>query len=202
MSEELSQSSQPLIISSADELKQFLIGAGIPVLEWGIGIAKSTDDFYREIYLGESRLIPSEFGLIRSVALVRIDVYFRDPDGTLLRLREARQEFPDGRVRERSRQSAIAEKCLRDESPQIAVQRALAEELGITRPLDLISEGAHEETRFSQSYPGLLSHYIIHSYRIYLEQSDYKAEGYTECSQVCPDTQTSSLTTYFAWSRI
>lgn len=201
MRESLATPSPMIPVSSSAQLKEYLIQASIPLEKWNCGIAKSLEDLYREISRGETELLGLPSGLVRSTSVVRIDVYYKDEQQQLWRLKEDRQVFSDGRERRRPRKSAIAEKCLRNEDPEIAATRAIAEELAIHRPLQLIAEGEHQETRVSRSYPGLLTQYTVYSYKVSLDQCDYQEQGYTEAGDE-GDPGCSSLTTFFIWTHV
>ena len=144
--------------------------------------AKSLSELAKEVARGETTLaaLPADAGgaprgAVRRVRVLRLLI--RDARGRVLI--EARQEWSDGRVRERG--TPLSEKMLRDEDWRDAARRAVVEELGSclttadddddddddTRlrrlgrlvPLDESSVSFASADRTSASYPGLRSAY-------------------------------------------
>lgn len=172
-----------------DELKEQLTMHGIDFSRWGTGSAKSLEHLLAELDSGESELVEHDEKLVRRVAVLDIDV-FTDIGGRR-RLIEVRQEFSDGRVRQRELPTSVSEKLHQGEDPSEAVARALAEELGIWR-FGIISEMRQiVETIDSPSYPGLLSEYLVYRVDVLIHETEYK-DTYQEVQ--------SDKSTYFVWS--
>jgi hypothetical protein len=170
--------------------------AGVSTANWGKAQAKTPQDLVKEIKDEETILVNDENGqLIRSVAVVNADVYYKAPDGGLFRLKEDRQIFADsGRERRRDLGAAVSEKMKANEGPAEAMIRGIREELGLVGPIAFTEEGTTQETTDSPSYPGLRSRYTRHKFRIILNSGQYQPEGYTE-------TQAGKIT-YFLWEKL
>lgn len=166
----------------------------IPTGEWNKGNAKGVRDLAGEVLRGESTLFKEGGELIRRVEEVHIDIRYTTPEGVELQLVEDRQEFNDGRVRERGH-IGVREKAKPKERSVSAARRGIAEELGITRGFLLESLGTSEEVRDSgYSYPGLKTKYIIHEMKTKFEDEAYNPEGYKEVQ--------ADKTTYFVWREV
>lgn len=143
--------------STVAELEAWLRAAGMPLDEWGTGGAKSVSDLRNEITAGESILESNPF--CRAVELVQLRIV-RD-DRVLI---ELEQELAGGRRRQRRR--LPSEKVKRGETPIQAAHRCLKEELGLkeTKGVGLSSDNRPIQSRGeSPSYPGLITHYTIHT---------------------------------------
>ena len=146
---------------------------------YGSGEAKYWDSLLKEIESGECQIEWEGDRPIRVIRVLKIDV--SDPDGNSLY--EAYQEFNDGRRRERGLWG-ISEKLQPGEDLQIAVVRAMAEELGIkTSQFSFMTDPCHEvEEKESPSYPGLLTRYITYSATAYLDY-DAVRDTYVEVQE-------------------
>lgn len=174
-------------------VKNQLVSHGVPIDRWGSAGSKTLTNLIRELDAGECSLVETPNGLVRVVGAVRVDIRYRDEvKGRVLKLREERQVFNDGRVRVRETESSIGEKRMKDEIHIAAARRALSEELGITLS-GAFGEylGTSEKEIESSSYPGLLTRYRFDDFRLWIDEDQYKREGYIEKGKV--------LTTYFIW---
>lgn len=181
--------SEAEIIAKTDEVTKLLQDHNVPISEWGTGEAKTLRDLVTEILTGESNLMIIGSEVFRQVEIVHVDVRYAT-DYVEKVLYEAKQVFADGRTRERHL-SGVSEKMIPGEDPTSAAKRALSEELGINTNLNIESLSSTEETKPSQSYPGLNTQYKKHEARVFLPESAYNPRGYTE---VQPDK-----ITHFAW---
>ena len=187
------------------ELMRLLLGHNIPVGTWGTGKAKTFEHLFAEVTSEEVAVEVEEaggqiFGTVIRPRTVRRTVYgsivriYYDDGETSWKLVEQKQVFKDGRLRPRSLQGSIGEKLKRNELPETAARRAMAEELGITEPLSLdtfppIIKGPLP----SDSYPGLESVYYMHIFEVYLPTHLYKPEGYIEHQE--------DKDNYFVWKK-
>ncbi len=173
------------------ELQDLLLEHHIPLSSWGIGEAKTLADLYSEIRHGESQLIVEKNGtLVREVGIVKIDIFYKDEVGTY-RLAEDYQEFYDGRRRNFKQDCPVGEKMKPNETPIQAFERALREELAITRPIPGRATKTRITTKISKSYPGLLSRYHEHRFTVTIPKKYYNADGYMETD--------GDRKTYFSW---
>lgn len=169
-------------------LEKLLKEFQIPIIHFGTGKAKKISDLLEEINNGDCEFVISQKGLCRKVSVVRIKILYKD-----FILIEDRQVFKDGRERKREL-SHLGEKIHCDEEVKTALKRACAEELGIESSLDYISCGVEKETRYSSSYPGLKSEYLLYDFTVTLKDEQFNKEGYVE-----KDEKGTGLTTYFKW---
>lgn len=105
-------------------------------------------------------------------------------------LRELKQVFRDGTVRERGF-DWCAEKIKVSEAPLSAAVRCMAEELGLK--IDrrrFYPREKQEVVKASDSYPGLPSRYVIHSFGLVLKPKEWR-EQYIE--------EQADKRTYFGW---
>lgn len=194
---------KPYDIQSPDVLKDVLLSAGLPIGTWGEGPTKTYDDLWREIADGESELAHpgtqdelNEWGeVIRVTNVLGIDVYHRDESGRLLRLREDKQLFRDGRgERRRQLMTSLGEKIKADEDKDSAVIRALQEELGIGSVLSMEQGEQAEVWKSTPTYPELSSKLNIYKYSVLIDPKDFRAEGYVEDQD--------SKQTFFVWDEV
>ncbi len=176
------------------ELKELLLRHRIPLADWGTGEAKTLSDLYTEIRHGESTLIVTQDNtLIREVGIVKIDIFYKDKTGAY-QLVEDYQEFYDGRKRLIKHDCPVGEKMKPNETPIQAFDRALREELSITRPIKGRATKTHVITKISKSYPGLTSRYHEHRFKVTIPEKYYNADGYME--------RDGDRKTYFSWKKI
>lgn len=176
------------------ELVAFLEAHQIPLCEWGKGEAKTLDHLFAEIDSGEAVIEKEGVGLVRIVSGSVVDVCYQ-LDNVVLRLKESKQVFSDGRERSRSLDASIGEKIRPGERALDAAHRALREELGILddlvlTSLPLVAKGPIP----SVSFPGLMTKYVSYRWQVFLPARLYKPEGYVERQ---PDK-----TSYFVWVSI
>ncbi len=176
-----------------EELLQKLVHAGIPVEQYGTGVAKTVPHLLAEIHEGESLMSVNDKGeIFRDVNVVWADVICTVADGTTYVLKEDRQEFKDGRVKRRNLNSSLGEKLKPGEIPDEAVNRAIEEELGITEPLEGVYYLGYQESVVTpDTYPGLESSYQFHKYATIIPETSFKPEGYVEYQQ--------DKTNYYVW---
>ncbi len=111
-------------------------------------------------------------------------------------MREDRQEFEDGRIRNRDNifgDTAISEKLKAGESPKQAILRAIRkEELKIDSGFTVSEEPifSSRET-VSQSFPGLISRRDTYLFDVEIDDTAYNPTGYVEKQ---PDK-----TNYWVW---
>lgn len=174
------------------ELEDRLTSAGIDTSLWGKGKAKTIGHLAKEIASGETVLAEEADGKpIRRLEVATANIHHSTADGKLLRLKEAKQCFHDGRERQRNLAHALSEKIQPAEDPTLAIQRGIREELGISGEISLQKLGVDQEEMFSPSFPGLLTQYFFHRYLAVLDSEQYVAAGYVEEQ---PDKNT-----YFVW---
>lgn len=169
----------------------------IDLSQYGQGSAKSLASLVKEVNEGEAALTTNDRGeLIRCISVAKANITYRMPDGRVLRLKEDRQEFTDGRVRQRDTalgDGAISEKMHAGEDPTGAIVRAIRdEELKIDTGFT-VSDQPHISTEEveSPSFPGLMTQYTIFRFGVALSDEAFRPEGYTETQ---PDK-----TTYWVW---
>lgn len=163
-----------------DSLARWLRAGGVDPDAFGVGASKSLDDLALEVARGETildRVLPDGTA-VRRVRVLRLlirdgsaasDASSRASSGASSSsplgrvLVEARQEWSDGRTRERG--TPLSEKLLGGERWQDAAPRAVAEELGscLSPGYSFRASEASVTTkttrRESASYPGLASVY-------------------------------------------
>lgn len=153
---------------SAVELEGHLAQHGLNPALYGVGGAKSVEQLREEIVKGETLLRTAEGGRLERVVEV-LSVMVRGRGGTFLL--EDRQVLPTGESRNR-RGVFLSEKLVPGEDWRAAVPRAVTEELGSLRAADSdefeirVDEASYRKTvaeKVSNSYPGLLSKYCMHT---------------------------------------
>src|SRR3989344_8125114 len=165
----------------------------IPYESWGTGATKTVDHLVGEVIKGESALEENEEGqLVRKLAVVWVNVYYKTSIGERYHLREDRQIFKDGRKRIRSLEGSVAEKLQAGENPdELSVLRALGEELGINSVESSEVKSESVTLGDSSSFPGLLREMKNYYFDVEISEDEYKPEGYTE-NQTDKDS-------YFVW---
>lgn len=181
---------------TSEELYTRLMRFRIPVDDWGKGTAKEVSHLLSEIQNGDSELVEEKDGIMRRVRVVNISV-FAEFDGKTHILIEDRQVFNEGTPQERVRKrrdlsGAVSEKIHSSENPDIAVTRAIHEELGIEGSINFNKIRLEDLDRESPSFPGLRTQYRVHCYGVTLTGGQIRKDGYKE---VQPDK-----TTYFVWT--
>ena len=131
---------------------------------------KWLSDLRAEVTAGESVLRKTPEGLVRSVSVTRIYVFYTHPTRGLLELVADRQEFKDGLPTRQRALNCISEKLLPQEkrNPRRGAIRALKEEIGLEgiEEKRLIEVDILPIKEDSHSYPGLVTEYIIYSFSL------------------------------------
>ena len=162
----------------------------LPLELYGHGQAKSFQSLLDEIEKNESQIIWEENKPVRCLKVCRVKVICLDKELTLY---EDRQEFKDGRIRQREF-PYVSEKMGINESPITAAERALKEELRMSEDAlkltPIYPDGIDSKELDSPSYPGLLTRYEFQDFLAYYPV-EYWQEEFRE---VQPDK-----TTVFVW---
>jgi len=175
-----------------NELISILSDAKIPLESWGKGKAKTIDHLMSEIENGEAKLIINELGKIeRHINVATVIVTHTDKDGVIYSLREEKQIFKDGRVRERNFPTSVSEKFKENESPEEAGRRALSEELDIHQIEEFTQLAPCSNVEESQSYPGLSTYHNKYPFTAKIGVEEFSQNGYIE--------EQSDKTNYFVW---
>ena len=179
-------------INTESDLISKLIDYSVPVDCWGTGSSKNVRHLLKEILEEECEVVEEGGYLVRYIEFVGVRVYYRDKNSEKWALVEDRQEFKDGRVRERNMQSSVSEKMKFGEDPVMSAIRGVEEELGIE-----ISESQLLKRRDifydqgSMSYPGLKTKYKGHQFTCWLNDSQFDKDGYVE--------EQEDKSTFFKW---
>ncbi len=167
----------------------------IPISKWdGNNGTKEISDLVTEIKNGETTLIEENNKLIRVVNIVIADVLYTDENtGQKWELVEEKQVFKkDNTVKRRANAlGAVSEKIHEDEDLNLALLRALTEELfssyeemknfkELLKRIDIKDKREMIEEHISTAYPELLSRYKIHKVTVYLPKELFNATGYIE----------------------
>lgn len=175
-----------------EALRARLARHGIDVGRFGTGEAKRLEELSNELASSECELVERDGTLVRRLAVLNIDVWTEI--GGHRRLVEDRQVFADGRERRRKfLPCSVSEKLHAGEDPESAVERALAEELGIIRFTRSVPIEQGVELRRSLSFPGLPPEYVTYHTAVVIDPSEHREEY---CEQQ-PDKST-----YFLWSSV
>ncbi len=176
------------------ELLALLQAHNIPLNEWGVGEAKNFNHLLSEVQSGEATVVEENGNLLRSAEGAVLVVYSTDGKRTW-RLKEDKQVFKDGREKRRELETSIGEKMRPDESAVEAAYRALREELKITERLALTPKPSIIKGPVSsQSFPGLMTRYVMNVFEVFLPQHLFKSEGYIECQE--------DKTNYYTWIEV
>ena len=176
---------------AAESLQAKLEKYGIPVNTWGQGATKTLQQLEKEIANGESEIVEENGTITRRVSVLTIDVFYVDESGKTMKLKEQKQVFKSGDIRERQLSTSMAEKLKSGEQPnEAAVKRAIAEELGITGKVTISAGQPSTADTSSPSYPGLPSQMQLHQFSATITGADYKA-GYVEVQK--------DKSSYFVW---
>lgn len=179
--------------ATSEMLRKLLQDNHVPIDTWGAGHAKTVEDLFAEVASGESVLTVADGRVIREVTSLVMDVYFQKGKD-VWRLIEEKQVFTGGRERIRNSWVSLGEKMEPGEDPELAIHRALKEELQIEGRQSVIEREVIHEDKESVTYPGVLSRHTRHKYAVVLQEKDYRPEGYTEVQP--------TKTTYFKWERV
>lgn len=186
------QQMEKLGLLTLESLNAYLISHQVPTSEWGKGESKKLEHLLKELNKGECKLIESEDGsLVRVVRGVGINIFYKSGEGKLLKLKEDRQVFSDGRTRRRVLSTSVGEKLQPGETPEQAATRTLEEELQIFGYSFSDYETVDKDLVISTSFPGLYTRNTIHVFDRFLEDKDFREEGYIEIQE--------DKTSYFLW---
>ena len=181
-------------INDITELTNKLKEYKVPVDYWGTGNAKTVDHLLDELKNEECEIIDEGGYLVRYIEFVGIKMYYKDKNGDIYVLKEDRQVFKDGRTRRRDMVASVAEKMKFGEDPLKSAIRGVREELDIKlsstqlkKMRDLNYDGG------SQSYPGLKTKYKGHQFTCFLNDKQYKPNGYVEVQK--------DKSTFFVWHK-
>jgi hypothetical protein len=186
-------------ISELNELQNLLAKHGVNISQWGGGRSRTLGQLMEEIKNGESRLYLKEGKeLVRYSKFVSGSVYYKRSDNKVLLLKEDKQIFRDNRkekIRRRHYDNSYAEKIMGEESPEETVRRGLLEEIGIEKqPEEFCFTSRREKYLDSMSYPGLMTFFEEYRFDIFINDSEFKPEGYIE--------ERDDITTYFVWEEV
>lgn len=195
MFESLEKKKNIFEIDSVELLKEILEKNNINTSIFGKENAKRLEDLFNEIKNKETELVKEGDSIFRRINALSISVNYKKGEKSFV-LVEDRQVFSDGRERKRTPMSSLSEKLKSGEDIDQEINRALSEELGIKNKYDGVFIEEVKEEKESGSYPGLLTEYCFLKYKIYLEDEDFKEEGYIE------NEESTGLTTYFVWKEI
>ncbi len=161
---------------SSQGLQRLLCSFGIDTTSWGCGDARTIDQLFNEISLGESFLRVSDSGRLERVLRV-IKMIIEDPRrGILL---EDYRILPDGKRREVQR--SPSGKMASHESPVEALIREMNEELSLGEKdfrLGFI-ESVRVEEKPSKAYPNLSSIYELYPAHLTLAPHVNLEDGYS-----------------------
>jgi hypothetical protein len=159
---------------------------------WGTGPHKNFRSLIDELEKSEARLDIYEGRLYRFASVVRVDVRYASPaDGKSLQLFEAEQRFSNGRCRIRGSDFAVWEKLKVGEAPELALNRALHEELGIKGAVQIIPGESNTIHRPPLDFPGIPCRLTTHDFTVCIRNDQYNAAGYEE--------RQADKTTLFRW---
>lgn len=177
------------------QLESLLLDHGIPLELWGKGQAKTVASLKKEIEKAESSMwVDDDGNLHRDVRVLWVDVIHQALDGSVYVLREDRQEFKDGRKRERTLPGSLGEKLELHEDPHDAVARALLEEIGVDEFAAHYVIGEDESIHAPPTYPGLVSKYSTYSHVVTIDQARFNPDGYVEYQD--------DKTNYYVWDKL
>lgn len=177
---------------TVERLSDILLKNEVPIQFWGKGESKTVDSLLHEIINKDSILSKKGNYLVRLVEFVGIRVLYKDRQNNTWLLVEDRQEFNDGRIRRRKMPSSVNEKMKFGEDSLVAAIRGLREELELSVESSQLKK--HRPLYYngsSQSYPGLRTEYKGHQYTCYLNESQFKYNGYVEIQD--------DKSTFFKW---
>lgn len=195
MIENLEKEKSVVEVSSVESLGEILEKNNIDTSLFGKNNAKRIEDLFDEIKNKETELIKEGDSVFRKIKALSISVNYKKGERDFV-LTEDRQVFSDGRERKRSPMSSLSEKIKSGENIEEEINRALSEELGIKNKYEAVFIEEVKEKKESRSYPGILTQYSFLKYKIYLEDEDFKEEGYIE------NEASTGLTTYFVWKEV
>ena len=180
---------------SPEALLEILVKAGLPLNEYGKGAAKTVHDLFNEVREGESVMsVNDRHEISRHVNVLWLDVFCHLADGRTFVLKEDRQEFKDERMKRRPLDSSLGEKIKPGESPEVAAERALNEELGVSEYIGMYALETTQDSFVPDTFPGLKSDYTMHKYVAVLPEEVFVPEGYVEYQE--------TKTNYYVWEEV
>jgi hypothetical protein len=180
---------------NTDDLKNYLHEFSVPFQYWGTGKSKTTEDLLKEIEDKDCILKEEDGLLIRYIEFVGVEIFYKDKQNNVYRLKEDRQVFKDGRVRKRSLPVSVAEKMQTGEDALISAIRGIKEELQIeVEKSQLVKSDDIDFKGGSLSYPGLRTKYTGHKFKCELKEHQFVPGGYVE--------NQSTKSTYFVWQKL
>lgn len=180
MSESALGESQPLDILDEQALKDLLESRGFDTSRWGEGPTKSVADLWHELDEGESEIISAGPELIRRTHVAAVDVTATLRSGQTYRLFEEKQVYKNGGERRRNLITSLAEKTKPGEDTELAVRRAVAEELGISAVKHVTLCGEQVMCKPSATFNGMSTQLLLKLAQVEIYEADFKAEGYVE----------------------
>ena len=150
-------------MSLVEIVERLLTSYGVDTGKFGQGTAKTLSQLLKEIEDKESTLDIINGQIVRSVSV--ISAILKRRDGKVL-VEQSQHFYPTATREEyyRSRLMPLCEKIKSNEDVHSALKRALDEELGIKLvEVNLITCSTIIEESYSNSYPGLLTRYIVHN---------------------------------------
>jgi hypothetical protein len=143
---------------------------------------------------GETVLTRENGVLLRNVQVAVAHITYQDANGKVYRLKEEKQVFIDGRVRERNLSGSVSEKMKPGEDPRDAIARGIQEELGINTSIDSSNMRTEITQMFSQSYPNLTTKFTSFTFDVQLTAEQFVPDGYREVQ--------ADKTTFFVWEEM
>lgn len=178
-----------------EDFENYLHKFSIPFQYWGTGKAKTTEDLLNEIENKDCILREEDGLLVRYIEFVGVEIFYKDKQNNVYRLKEDRQVFKDGRVRKRSLPVSVAEKMQTGEDALISAIRGIKEELQIeVEKSQLLKSDDIDFKGGSLSYPGLRTKYTGHKFKCELKEHQFVPGGYVE-NQL-------TKSTYFVWQKL
>ncbi len=182
-------------MNNVEELKEKLKDSDIDLSQWGKNTNKSAEDLLEEIKSGESILKMDEGNrLVRRIFVCTANIYYKDKNSKTYILKEEKQIFKNGKIRKRNLSTSMSEKMNLGENPLQAITRGIQEELGTCNKIDIRRKGRRSKKRKSISYPGILTEYIYYDFEAFLNEKQFKKEGYEE--------KQNKKTTKFIWEEL
>jgi hypothetical protein len=193
---ESANSSEPELLDIRDEeaLRALLEGRGFDTSTWGEGATKSVADLWEELDEGETQILQAGNELIRRTHVAAVDVMANLSSGERYQLVESKQIYTGGWVRERSLITSLAEKIKPTEDTEMAVRRAVAEELGIQALKNLELLGEQVMYKPSTTFNGISTQLLLRLAKVEIAEEDFDPDGYVE--------HQAEKSVYFSWRRL
>lgn len=181
-----------LHFNSQSELNNLLYQHQIDPTKW----IKTPQNLFKEVQERDCILGLEDGQLHRKVQVAHIKCFYTNNHGEKLQLKEDRQVFKNGNVRERGFQF-VAEKIQFGEPPKDAALRGLSEELQIFGPdIDVVpleEENIFERRASSNTYVGIASSYQVYVFKCDIPHNHYR-DSYVEVQE--------EKQTFFSWMKI